>query len=75
MTPGEKTMTNASLKIAFRVAGGCLGACAGFGVTFAFAGLAAPAPVVGIVGGPVGFAAAGVAFGGYLLFKHLRDRR
>ena len=35
----------------------------------------APAPLVGVVGGPVGFLAAAVGFGGYLAIKHFRNRR
>jgi hypothetical protein len=34
-----------------------------------------PAPLVGAVGGPVGLLAAGVACGGFLAFKHFRNRR
>ena len=33
-----------------------------------------PAPLVGVTG-PFGIVAAGVAVGGYLLFKRFRDRR
>ena len=35
--------------------------------------IGAPAPLVGVTG-PVGIVAAGVAYGGYWLFKRYRDR-
>jgi hypothetical protein len=38
-----------------------------------FAGMPVPAPLVGVTG-PVGLLAAGVAYGGYLLFRRLRNR-
>jgi hypothetical protein len=38
------------------------------------AGIGAPAPLVGVTG-PVGIVAAGVAYGGYLLYKRFRDHR
>ena len=37
------------------------------------AGIGAPAPLVGVTG-PVGIAAAGVAYGGYWLFRRYRNR-
>ncbi len=37
------------------------------------AGIGAPAPLVGVTG-PVGILAAGVAYGGYLLFRRYRNR-
>ena len=37
------------------------------------AGAPVPAPLVGVTG-PVGIVAAGVAYGGYLLFKRYRNR-
>jgi hypothetical protein len=42
-------------------------------VTPSWAGLPVPAPVVGVTG-PIGLAAAVVAYGGYLLFKRLKHR-
>jgi hypothetical protein len=42
-------------------------------VTPGWAGLPVPAPVVGVTG-PIGLAAAVVAYGGYLLFKRLKHR-
>jgi hypothetical protein len=45
------------------------------GANLAHAGAPTPAPLVGVVGGPVGFLATGVVFGGYLLIKHFRNRR
>jgi hypothetical protein len=38
------------------------------------AGIGGPAPLVGVTG-PFGMVAAGVAVGGYLLFKRFRDPR
>jgi hypothetical protein len=43
------------------------------GVIPACAGVGVPAPLVGVTG-PVGIVAAGVAYGGYLLFRRYRDR-
>lgn len=43
------------------------------GVVPSGAGFPVPAPLVG-VSGPVGIVAAGVAYGGYLLFKRYRNR-
>ena len=37
------------------------------------AGIGAPAPLVGVTG-PVGIVAAGVAYGGYWLFRRYRNR-
>ena len=37
------------------------------------AGIGAPAPLVGVTG-PVGIVAAGVAYGGYLLYRRYRNR-
>jgi hypothetical protein len=37
------------------------------------AGIGAPAPLIGVTG-PVGIVAAGVAYGGYLLFRRYRNR-
>ena len=42
-------------------------------VTPGWAGLPVPAPMVGVTG-PIGLAAAVVAYGGYLLFKRLKHR-
>lgn len=68
-------MTKTSLKIVCGCAGTGLGLYATLGANLAYAGLApAPAPLVGVAGGPVGLLAAGVAFGGYLAFKHFRNR-
>ena len=36
------------------------------------AGIGAPAPLVGVTG-PYGIAAAGIAYGGYWLFRRYRD--
>ncbi len=58
--------------------GACLAAYAILGTNLSCAipfPVPAPAPVVGAVGGPIGLAAAGLAYGGYLLFKRRRDRR
>jgi hypothetical protein len=41
------------------------------GIGPAFAGLPVPAPLVGVTG-PAGIVAAGVAYGGYLLYKRFR---
>lgn len=38
-----------------------------------WAGVPVPAPLVGVTG-PAGLLAAGAAYGGYLLFKHFRNR-
>jgi len=38
-----------------------------------WAGLPVPAPLIGVTG-PVGLVVAGTAYGGYLLFKRLRNR-
>jgi hypothetical protein len=38
-----------------------------------WAGTPGPAPLIGVTG-PVGLLAAGAAYGGYLLFKRLKDR-
>ena len=38
-----------------------------------WAGMPAPAPLVGVTG-PYGIAAAGIAYGGYLLFRRYRNR-
>jgi hypothetical protein len=37
------------------------------------AGVTGPAPLVGVTG-PVGLLVAGTAYGGYLLFKHFKNR-
>ncbi len=37
------------------------------------AGIGAPAPLVGVTG-PYGIVAAGIAYGGYWLFRRYRDR-
>jgi hypothetical protein len=42
-------------------------------VSPSLAGIGAPAPLVGVTG-PVGIAAAGVAYGGYWLFRRYRNR-
>ncbi|MGA8170653.1 MAG: hypothetical protein WB816_07470 [Methylocystis sp.] len=69
-------MKHVTVKSASLAAGACLSAYALLGVSLAHAGITpGPAPLVGVVGGPVGLAAAGVALGGYLLVKHFRDRR
>jgi hypothetical protein len=39
-----------------------------------WAGMPVPVPLVGVTG-PVGIAAAGIAYGGYLLAKRYRNRR
>jgi hypothetical protein len=54
---------------------GCTGAL-GLAVLFgsnapAWAGIGVPAPLVGVTG-PAGLLAAGVAYGGYLLYKRYR---
>ena len=41
--------------------------------TSSFAGVPAPAPLIGLTG-PYGILAAGAAFGGFLLYKKLRNR-
>jgi hypothetical protein len=38
-----------------------------------WAGFPVPAPLIGVTG-PVGIVAAGVAYGGYLLFRRYRNR-
>ena len=38
-----------------------------------WAGMPVPAPLVGVTG-PYGIAAAGIAYGGYLLFRRYRNR-
>jgi hypothetical protein len=42
-------------------------------VSPSLAGIGGPAPLVGVTG-PVGIVAAGVAYGGYLLFRRYRNR-
>ena len=42
-------------------------------VSPSLAGIGAPAPLIGVTG-PVGIVAAGVAYGGYLLFRRYRNR-
>jgi hypothetical protein len=42
-------------------------------VTPTWAGAPIPAPLVGVTG-PAGIVAAGLAYGGYLLFRRLRNR-
>ena len=41
--------------------------------TASFAGQPAPAPLIGLTG-PYGILAAGVAFGGFLVYKKLKNR-
>jgi hypothetical protein len=41
--------------------------------TSSFAGVPAPAPLIGLTG-PYGILAAGAAFGGFLLYKKLKNR-
>ncbi|MGA8170654.1 MAG: hypothetical protein WB816_07475 [Methylocystis sp.] len=67
-------MKHVTVKSASLAAGACLSAYALLGASLAYAGSYAPAPLVGVVGGPAGLAAAGVAFGGYLLIKRFRNR-
>ncbi len=43
------------------------------GIEPSWAGFPVPAPLVGVTG-PVGIVAAGLAYGGYLLFKRYRNR-
>jgi hypothetical protein len=53
--------------------GGLLISALLFGAGPSWAGFPAPAPLVGVTG-PVGIVAAGVAYGGYLLFRRYRNR-
>jgi hypothetical protein len=58
--------------------GRCIAAAAGLttivtGADQAWAGLPAPAPLIGVTG-PYGLLAAGAAYGGYRLFRHFRKR-
>jgi hypothetical protein len=43
------------------------------GAGTAWAGIGGPAPLVGVTG-PVGIVAAGLAYGGYFLFRRYRNR-
>ena len=53
--------------------GGGLASVLFLGAGPAWAGLPAPAPLVGVTG-PIGIVAAGIAYGGYLLFRRYRNR-
>ena len=57
---------------------GCCVGLSGLSVLLAsvgpsWAGMVAPAPLIGVTG-PFGLLAAGAAYGGYLLFKRLKNR-
>jgi hypothetical protein len=54
-------------------AGSVLAAVLLLGAGAAWAGIGGPAPLVGVTG-PVGIVAAGLAYGGYLLFRRYRNR-
>ena len=69
-------MIKASLRTVCAYSGAGIALYAMLGSNLAQAGLPpAPGPLVGVVGGPVGFVAAAVGFGGYLAIKHFRNRR
>jgi len=64
-------MTLIGLRIVAVVAGSAAVLLLGAGPSLA--GIGGPAPLVGVTG-PVGIVAAGVAYGGYLLFRRYRNR-
>jgi hypothetical protein len=68
-------MIKASLRTVCAYSGAGLALYAVLGANLAQAGTPTPGPLVGVVGGPVGFLAATVGFGGYLAIKHFRNRR
>lgn len=68
-------MIKSSLKSVVACAGAGPVVYAVLGVGTAYAGIPAPAPLVGVAGGPVGLLVASAALGGYLALKHFRDRR
>jgi len=69
-------MSNRLVNLVFRAGVSGLALYSALGTNAACAeATSAPAPAVGVVGGPVGLLAAGALFGGYLAFKHFRDRR
>ena len=69
-------MSKRLVNLVFRAGAAGLALCSALGTNAAWAlATSAPAPAVGVVGGPVGLLAAGAMFGGYLAFKHFRDRR
>jgi hypothetical protein len=65
-------MKSVNAVVAFAVCAGATGLAllVGSGAP-AWAGIAGPAPLVGVTG-PAGLLAAGVAYGGYLLYKRYR---
>ena len=68
---GAIIMTLIGSRIAAVVAGSASVLLLGAGPSLA--GIGAPAPLVGVTG-PVGIVAAGVAYGGYWLFRRYRNR-
>ena len=68
---GAIVMTLIGSRIAAVVAG--LASVLLLGAGPSLAGIGAPAPLVGVTG-PVGIVAAGVAYGGYWLFRRYRNR-
>jgi hypothetical protein len=67
-------MTKSSLKTVLAWGGAGPVIYAVLGVNLAQAGIAGPAPLVGVAGGPLGLLAVGVVLGGYLALKHFRNR-
>jgi len=67
-------MIKASLNTVCGYSGAAIALYAMFGANLAQASVG-PAPLIGVVGGPVGFVATAVGFGGYLAIKHFRNRR
>jgi RimJ/RimL family protein N-acetyltransferase len=63
----------ASVKSRIVTTGSGLVAVVLLGAGTAWAGIGAPAPLVGVTG-PAGIVAAGVAWGGYWLYRRYRDR-
>ncbi len=67
-------MRSTNVKLSYVCCAGLAGVAIFIGsATPTWAGLPVPTPLVGVTG-PVGLVAAGVAFGGYLIFKRLRSR-
>jgi hypothetical protein len=73
----EASMSNRLVNLVFRAAATGIALYSLLGANLAYAGnaISAPAPLLGVVGGPVGLLAAGGLFGGYLAIRHFRDRR
>jgi RimJ/RimL family protein N-acetyltransferase len=68
---GAIVMTLVRSRIA--TAGSGVAAVLLLGIGTAWAGLGVPAPLIGVTG-PVGIVAAGVAYGGYWLYRRYRQR-